>query len=112
MSDHDRNRLDRALRQIGRDGGIGDVYAFAFGYLAGCVDYAYRADGLADVHEQLARARELIELINTNDYTALPEGADPDRCGYARYYGVPEWHEHDHEACRDANLEAETEGRA
>ena len=54
-------------------------------------------------------ADQLRHLLRDHADTAVPEGADPERCGYARYYGSPEWHEHDHEACQEANDEAETE---
>ena len=57
-------------------------------------------------------AERLRHLLRDHTDTAVPEGADPDRCGYARYYGSPEWHEHDHEDCRDAIHDTGTEGLA
>ncbi|MEQ4209894.1 hypothetical protein [Actinopolymorpha sp. B9G3] len=118
MTDHNRNRLEDALRQTRHNGG--NVYAFAFGYLASCIEHAYDADSLTEARTQLAAARDLIALIDsapapTSD--PVPEGADPDRCAYSKFYGMPEWHEHDHGDCRDAvaewnardTAEAETE---
>ncbi|MGH3487469.1 MAG: hypothetical protein ACRDP8_06075 [Actinopolymorphaceae bacterium] len=119
MTDRDRKRLEDALRRTRNYDG--DVYAFAFGYLAGCIEHAHDARSLVEARQPLARARELIELIeSTPTSDSTPEGADPDRCAYARYYGSPDWHEHDHEDCREAvaewnardTTEAETEDQA
>jgi hypothetical protein len=103
MTDH-TNELKHAVRDICGHGG--NVYAFAFGYLAGCIERAYGADSLTEARQHLAAAWALVALIErapTPD--PVPEGADPERCAYAKYYGTPEWHEHDHDDCREAVAE-------
>lgn len=109
MTDH-TNRLEEALRHVHGYGG--NVYAFAFGYLASCIERAYDAENFAEARQHLAGAWALIALIDgTPTSDPVPEGADPARCAYAKYHGTPEWHEHDHDDCREASTVAETEGQ-
>jgi hypothetical protein len=62
-----RTRLEHALRETRGYGG--NVYAFAFGYLAGCIEHADQADTFDDARTHLTHARELIALIEPDHTT-------------------------------------------